>query len=449
MPRIYLYPGLVILVLWNTCCVQAKPAWWSPFQRPLPALVLSGALPCSRVAPGFSLQRSNVASSAPIKTLDDLTNPTAGSTLLVLPRFGLGNAMRNWASAFVYATVTGRRPVLVAAGTHYRAFQALCQGFLCSVDKIIAQNVQEAKSLEYAIKRMAPRRVTGTNAVDSLFWNDSLVLSYTEEFWDDWWHSNSTLQSCLCTIIRPCTQRHLRAMAVNALLAGGPTQALRDTISRTLVHRAPAENLVFPMHPSVRIAKPLMAASIEFDVGIHIRTRTCDVEKWQGPKCNSTAIEQFWKRPIVWQCFTLLMMSLSTLRMPRSGLALSIFLATDNLSLRPYFVESLSRFGPVHYSDGDVAHTSKHGVEHDNLPTIAEFYLLSKSHTLIHAGVMSTFGLFSRFLGNGSATTFPMPDAHASSLDIHRCMTIKVLQTGYWSSDDVRRGCNRLFQYDT
>lgn len=84
---------------------------------------------------------------------------------------------------------------------------------------------------------------------------------------------------------------------------------------------------------------------------------------------------------------------------------LSIFLATDSEALRPLFVEFLRPFGHVVYSKGRVVHLAKGkaGDESMRLPTVAEFYLLSKASVLVsYKKRTSSFQRCAALYGNGT-----------------------------------------------
>lgn len=87
-----------------------------------------------------------------------------------------------------------------------------------------------------------------------------------------------------------------------------------------------------------------------------------------------------------------------------SGSRLSILLATDSEKLRPQFVDFLRPFGVVFFSSGKVTHLSKsRGGMEGKLPTLVEFYLLSKAALLVsHQRYVSTFALLAAMYGNGS-----------------------------------------------
>ena len=85
---------------------------------------------------------------------------------------------------------------------------------------------------------------------------------------------------------------------------------------------------------------------------------------------------------------------------------LSVLLTTDNENLRPAFVQRLAAVGArVYYSTGSIVHLSKSASDDsmDRMPTMAEFFLMGKSHHILEAGsYVSTFAHFAALFGNGT-----------------------------------------------
>ncbi|CAI7872976.1 unnamed protein product, partial [Closterium sp. NIES-53] len=71
----------------------------------------------------------------PVTSLLDLLRPNE-RFLAFLPRHGLGNSLRGFVSAFVYASLAGRRLVRLHAGEHARVYDLLCQAYGCSFDAV-------------------------------------------------------------------------------------------------------------------------------------------------------------------------------------------------------------------------------------------------------------------------------------------------------------------------
>lgn len=77
------------------------------------------------------------------------------------------------------------------------------------------------------------------------------------------------------------------------------------------------------------------------------------------------------------------------------------------------------------------------------LPTMAEFFLLGKSHVIVELDdYLSTFSYFAALLGNGTVLTLPY-DIPADQLD--KCTRMKPAQKGTWRRGDKRASSNRYF----
>jgi len=195
--------------------------------------------------------------------------------------------------------------------------------------------------------------------------------------------------------------------------------------------------------------------AMQFDVGFHIRTRTTVLENpnrpfgsCKGDECDDKREEElrkFRERFLglkTWKCIGLFLRTIAGLHGPDRVRPLSIFLATDNQVLRPDFVKRLARYGVVYYNGADVAHVGvSASKDKGRLPTMAEFYLLGKSHIIVELdSYLSTFSYFSGLMGNGTIVTLPY-----IVKDLHRCSTTKAVQKGLWQKGDPRASSNSLF----
>ncbi|CAI5501638.1 unnamed protein product [Closterium sp. Naga37s-1] len=73
--------------------------------------------------------------SPPISRLAHLSRPSLRS-LVFLARHGLGNSLRGFVSAFVFARLAGRRLVTLHAGEHHKVYDLLCHAFHCGFDGV-------------------------------------------------------------------------------------------------------------------------------------------------------------------------------------------------------------------------------------------------------------------------------------------------------------------------
>ncbi|CAI5475626.1 unnamed protein product [Closterium sp. Yama58-4] len=74
-------------------------------------------------------------STQPISRLAHLSRPALRS-LVFLARHGLGNSLRGFVSAFVFARLAGRRLVTLHAGEHHKVYDLLCHAFHCGFDGV-------------------------------------------------------------------------------------------------------------------------------------------------------------------------------------------------------------------------------------------------------------------------------------------------------------------------
>ncbi|CAI5999347.1 unnamed protein product [Closterium sp. NIES-64] len=131
--------------------------------------------------------------------------------------------------------------------------------------------------------------VTHPTARAALQWTDKIVFAFSYAFWDHWWLNDRRLSQCACRALnlgssspdfpekvscRPVAGGGYRSAALHALLAGGPTLALSQTIQNILRRHEPEpDRLKLPLFP-VDVAAADSPLEMEFDVGLHIRTRT-------------------------------------------------------------------------------------------------------------------------------------------------------------------------------
>ncbi|CAI5980585.1 unnamed protein product [Closterium sp. NIES-64] len=73
--------------------------------------------------------------SLPISRLAHLSRPSLRS-LVFLARHGLGNSLRGFVSAFVFARLSGRHLVTLHAGEHHKVYDLLCHAFHCGFDGV-------------------------------------------------------------------------------------------------------------------------------------------------------------------------------------------------------------------------------------------------------------------------------------------------------------------------
>ena len=90
--------------------------------------------------------------------------------LLVAPRFGLGNVLRNWVSVFMFALLSGRRIVLFNAGKFHAVYTSTCEAFYCGFDQVRLRSevAEEEREKERAREGEGARKGKGLGDLDGV-----------------------------------------------------------------------------------------------------------------------------------------------------------------------------------------------------------------------------------------------------------------------------------------
>ncbi|CAI6010797.1 unnamed protein product [Closterium sp. NIES-65] len=214
--------------------------------------------------------------SLPISRLAHLSRPSLRS-LVFLARHGLGNSLRGFVSAFVFARLSGRHLVTLHAGEHHKVYDLLCHA----------------------------------NALAS---THPIFGARTGSHFDLFWHRNDTLRSCVYAAFKCSSLWCVHSRAMFALIGQrGPSKKLLTTISAILHQSTPpgqpissnpsssstvvaaasaASNAAtttatagpstppssVPALPPFLLLPPNKAVAF-FDIALHVRTRSLAVEK--------------------------------------------------------------------------------------------------------------------------------------------------------------------------
>lgn len=399
--------------------VRAEEEWRTRYIRPLDINI--GAEPlCSGIVPPEFYSSNTVE---PITVVADLLRPNQ-RVLVFLPRHGLGNSLRGFVSAYVYALLSGRRLVRFHAAEHAKVYDLLCEAFECGFDSIHWHNETGERPMEvyHKFSMLQPMyfleiyRSIATIA-ETLKSDYPIMATRSGSHFDLFWHRNARIRSCVYAAFACDSLWCVHSRAMFALIGkGGPTDALEEVLSHVFRRNVPESEEQLRSD----VARGKFA---EFDVALHVRTRTLAVEKavkkdteqYAATECldkdEVEANRPKFLRECLWECIGVILGTLkSSVKKERGIEGLSIFLATDDELLRPVFVQKLQKYGTVFYSSGKVLHTSKTGgASNERLPTMAEYYLMAKANTLIEAGsYISTFAYFASLLGNGTLSGINM-----------------------------------------
>lgn len=395
----------------------------------------------------YPKRQSTGLKQGPLGSIKDLRHKNQ-RLLLVVPRHGLGNSLRGYVSSFVYASLSARRLVRFHGSAHAKVFDMLCLAFHCGFEGIGTkdgreyemnkeENVDEEKTAEAGSysKSAKDGDVFGEDTAASLAkqlevlkpvnlhskWKSSkevrlsirssigLLVAQAPHFFDGFWQNYPSVRGCVLRAFGCGSTWCVHSRAMQALV-GAPTPLLDDVISRVLMRHGRSPDLQDELAGA--------DSSDFFDIAVHFRTRTNTLEGGKSDsagmstspaemKVGCGAVEagevSQYLRNCLWNCLGGLIQQLKS-EVLRRQQPLKILLATDNQLLRPVFVDKLAEYGTVFYSSGAITHSSKHsGEQADLLPTMAEFYLMSRSHVILEAGsYISTFAHFAGLLGNGT-----------------------------------------------
>ncbi|GJP46180.1 hypothetical protein CLOM_g5497 [Closterium sp. NIES-68] len=362
--------------------------------------------------------------------------------LLFMPRHGLGNSLRGYVSAFVYARLAGRRLVRLHAAEHAKVYDTLCAAFTCGFDAIRWSNetgpwggtmgVYRQLELLQPVQLQSAFKTSG-KIKSSLGFTGPIMLSKSPSHFDGFWQLYPRVQACVFAALRCSSLWCVHSRAIHELLLG-PSRLLQEVVGQVLLHHVGEGKPPVPSQKGVKDGDM-------FDVALHIRTRPAAIEQIRGRGdeelsrvgCEDAEEEEEsvgkkakaheFLKGCLWDCIASLLEKIQQDKAARgtatdaasggsggrsssSSGPLTILLTTDNEALRPEFVRRLARLGSVFYSTGSIVHLSKTAstdMERQRMPTMAEFFLMAKAHTLIEAGsYMSTFAYFAGLLGNAT-----------------------------------------------
>ncbi|CAI5993273.1 unnamed protein product, partial [Closterium sp. NIES-65] len=113
--------------------------------------------------------------------------------LVWFPRFGLGNSLRGFCSAYVYALLSGRRLLRWHGGKHRAVLDHLCTTFDCSGVAPLVNFTDDIRHVSEPLELHAPRQ----EFLSALHSGLPVVHVNTGSFFDNFWHKNGRLAPCV------------------------------------------------------------------------------------------------------------------------------------------------------------------------------------------------------------------------------------------------------------
>ncbi|CAI5978676.1 unnamed protein product, partial [Closterium sp. NIES-64] len=150
--------------------------------------------------------------------------------LVWFPRFGLGNSLRGFCSAYVYALLSGRRLLRWHGGKHRAVLDHLCTTFDCSGVAPLVNFTDDIRHVSEPLELHAPRQ----EFLSALHSGLPVVHVNTGSFFDNFWHKNGRLAPCVQRAFHCHNIWCVRSHAIHALLGHGPVPELQEVIEETV-----------------------------------------------------------------------------------------------------------------------------------------------------------------------------------------------------------------------
>ncbi|CAI5976212.1 unnamed protein product [Closterium sp. NIES-64] len=239
--------------------------------------------------------------------------------LIWMPRFGLGNSLRAYTSAFIFALLSGRRLLRWKGGNHKQVLERLCNAFYCGIDELHYKgDIRKHAKLMNAI----------TLEMHGLDYSPNVVAVYTGNFFEKTWRTDPQMNQCVHSAFNCRTIWCIRSKVLSLLLGKGPKPGVEEVVDRDLRVVPP---LVLPGIGSKTEEREVQEGTVEpqmvrkgeglqvqFDVSIHIRGLSINVEgdycrNREDMSCRERAQQEEMLRvqelmkPTQWRCIARLM----------------------------------------------------------------------------------------------------------------------------------------------
>ncbi|CAI7798556.1 unnamed protein product [Closterium sp. NIES-53] len=205
--------------------------------------------------------------------------------LVYVPRHGLGNSLRGFSSALLFAMLSGRRFLRWHGGPHGRVLDRLCDAFDCATDQLITTSLSLPLSL-----------LEDHDLLLHSLSDPSPVLSvFTGAFFDKFWRGDKRVYRCVLAAFRCATIWCVHAQTLALLLPNGPSVRLERELDKGLWSIRPL--VLQPEggegagvgggrvgmgeeeeHWEMEKVPPGQAMRMQFDMALHVRGRPSKVE---------------------------------------------------------------------------------------------------------------------------------------------------------------------------
>ncbi|CAI5502149.1 unnamed protein product, partial [Closterium sp. Naga37s-1] len=250
--------------------------------------------------------------------------------LIWMPRFGLGNSLRAYTSAFIFALLSGRRLLRWHGGNHKQVLDRLCNAFYCGIDEL-----QYKGDIGRHAKLMDSRKLE----VHGFDYSPNVVAVYSGKFFDRLWRGDHQMNQCVHDTFSCTSLWCIRSKVLSLLLGKGPRPGMQEVVDRDLrvvpplVLRGEAggmkEGGVTEGKVEPQMVKKGEGLRLQFDVALHIRGHAIHVEGDycvnKDKKCQEKAQkgeqirEHAYMKPRQWRCIARLMQFLRIKKAAAAG----------------------------------------------------------------------------------------------------------------------------------
>ena len=240
-----------------------------------------------------------------------------------------------------------------------------------------------------------------------------IFATMSHDFFDNYWMDDEERRKCVFAATNCVTQYCVQSRVARLFLKNGPTDRVAQSIKAHLRSKAPSS-------PKHQLVTAHIDKNYYFDLSIHIRTQSLRVEgadrKCRTEECMAKSIadtDKAFSDDNYWGCIDLLIRTkLAALLIERDYTRVTtegwrIYLATDDVVLRPLFLNRLSHHGRVFYMAADISHFARGPTSgKDPMPTLADFFLIGRAHIMIEGREkLSSFAQFPALMTNASFAT--------------------------------------------
>ncbi|CAI5460515.1 unnamed protein product [Closterium sp. Yama58-4] len=145
--------------------------------------------------------------------------------LIWMPRFGLGNSLRAYTSAFIFALLSGRRLLRWHGGNHKQVLDRLCNAFYCGIDEL-----QYKGDIGRHAKLMDSRKLE----MHGFDYSPNVVAVYSGKFFDRLWRGDPQINQCVHSAFACRTIWCIRSKVLSLLLGKGPKPGVQEVVDRDL-----------------------------------------------------------------------------------------------------------------------------------------------------------------------------------------------------------------------